>query len=100
MYSDSTPSFFLFTPLRFGGFANGIWACCFHASMLALAHTHEPAKDTLLYSLIGVISGFVLVFSASMKAEMCSYQKCVSIFGVYNTRAVFLPPFPSLHLSR
>ena len=53
----------------------------------ALAHTHEPAKDTL-FSLIDVVSGLVLVFSASMKAEMCSYQKCVSVF-IYIYTSVF-----------
>ena len=34
------------------------------------------------FSSIDVVSGLVLVFSASMKAEMFSYQKCVSAFGV------------------
>ena len=49
MYSDSTPSFLLFTRLHFGCFSNGMWACRFRASMLALAHTHEPVKDTLFF---------------------------------------------------
>ena len=39
--------------------------------MLALAHTHEPVKDTLVF-LIDIVSELMLVFSASMKDEMCS----------------------------
>ena len=58
MYSDSTldstPSFLLFrlhgsVLAVFPAEANGMWACRFRASMLALAHTHEPAKDTLFF---------------------------------------------------
>ena len=29
--------------------ANGMWAWCFRASMLALAHTHEPAKKSVFF---------------------------------------------------
>ena len=29
--------------------ANEMWACRFRASMLTLAHTQEPAKETLFF---------------------------------------------------
>ena len=41
------------------------------------ASTHEATEKTL----IDVIVGLLVAFSASVKAEVRSYQKCVSVFG-------------------
>ena len=91
MYLDSTPSFLLFKLLRFGPFTNGMWACHFLVSMLALAHTYEPAKDTLIFF------------------DRCHFRARASILSEYDGRDLVISKvcirfwclhecFPCLHL--
>ena len=56
-----------------------MWVWHFQASSLVCSNQQRLCKIFF----IDVVSMFLLAFSASMKAEVLSYQKHVSVFGVY-----------------
>ena len=82
MYAFSAAAYSLFTRLYFQQGSIGMWVCRFRRPRwCAPVRMEQQRKLTFFYT--EVLIGLLEASSASMKAEIRSYQKCVSVFGVY-----------------
>ena len=68
----------------FNSRSNGMWAWRFgRARWCATVRTKKQKRQKFFF--IGALLGLLMVFSATMKAGIRSYKKCVSVLGVYTS---------------